>query len=426
VLRLRIQAAAALVLVAALLVGALTAFSLARSDLDRLASVSEPRAVAAADLSQALADQDAQHADTLVVGYASTPPAPGQQPTLVADGVLAELTAQADRRRISADLAVLAASYPAGSAGDRTVQGLLNSLSLYDTLSGTSEFSATSQQDPVVGRPPELALDYYDLAEGQLQQTTLPQAAQLLAQAQQQVAADGGTARRDDRLGALLLGLLGLATLALLLRWQRDLARRHRRVLNPALLLATACVLAVLLSATTSLLGAADQVATAVDRGYAPYTVAALGQVEAANAEASESRWLVDDAYRVPLQQTYTGLMDDLERQLAGQTGDPAVARTRTAYLAADARLRQYADAGQLDQASVQLTGVTRGEVAFASYDFSTQLGRLAQQGLQVVDVHLAAAGGDLSGWVVLPSALLGAALVLVLVGVRPRLAEFA
>ncbi len=197
-------------------------------------------------------------------------------------------------------------------------------------------------------------------------------------------------------------------------------------MLNPALLLATACVLAVLLSATTSLLGAADQVATAVDRGYAPYTVAALGQVEAANAEASESRWLVDDAYRVPLQQTYTGLMDDLERQLAGQTGDPAVARTRTAYLAADARLRQYADAGQLDQASVQLTGVTRGEVAFASYDFSTQLGRLAQQGLQVVDVHLAAAGGDLSGWVVLPSALLGAALVLVLVGVRPRLAEFA
>jgi len=163
---------------------------------------------------------------------------------LVDDGVLAELTAQADRRRISADLTALAA---AGPAGGQSVQPLLNGLSLYDATSGTEESSVTSQSLPVVGRPPSLALDYYDLAEDQLQQDLLPQARALLTAAGQQVTRDRDAAQRDSRAGALLVGLLGLVVLGLLLWWQLDLLRRHRRVFNPMLLLATASVLTVVL-----------------------------------------------------------------------------------------------------------------------------------------------------------------------------------
>ena len=420
--RLRLQAGACLLLVAALLAGVLVALGAARADVHRLSSVSEPRAVAAADLGQALADLDAQHANELVVGYPAAPPPPGQSPVLVDDGVLAELTAQADRARISADLTALAA---AGPTGGQSVQPLLDSLSRYDAMSGTEQSSVTGQLFPVVGRPPSLALDYYDLAEDQLQQDLLPQARALLTAAGQQVDRDRDAARRAGRTGALLAGLLGLAALGALLWWQFDLLRRHRRVFNPMLLLATGSVAAMVLFAAPALLGAASEAGAAVGAGYAPYAATAGAQADAADAEASESRWLVDGPYRPLLQQQYTGLMRTLGAPGAADAPLPAVVRTRAAYLAADSRLRSLADAGALDQASVQLTGVTRGEVAFAYYDFSTRLAHQADQQLALAKQHLDAATADLSGWAALPPVLLGAALLLVPAGVRPRLAEF-
>jgi hypothetical protein len=350
-------------------------------------------------------------------------PPPGQSPILVDDGVLAEVTAQQDQSRISADLVALSAA--GGSTGGQ-VQALLDSLSRYDALSGTEEYSVTSQLTPIVGRPPELALDYYDLADGQLQQNLLPKVNSLLAAGEQQVAQDRDAARQQARLGALLLGLVGLLAVGLLVWWQFDLVRRYRRVFNPPLLLATASVLAVALAGVVALLGTASEVAGAVSQGYSPYATTAQAQVEAAGAEASESRWLVDGAYRPMLQQQYTGLTRTLEGQLTTPSGDPGVIRTLRAYLAADTQLRSLADQGALDQAAVQLTGVTRGEVAFAYYDFSTQLDRLAQQQLALTADHFDAASDDLSGWTALPSVFLGIALLLTLAGVRPRLAEFA
>ncbi|MFC1421102.1 hypothetical protein [Streptacidiphilus cavernicola] len=431
--RLRIQAAVALLLVAALLAAALASFAAARSDLDQLANVSEPRAAAAADLHRALADLDAQHANSLVVGYASVTPADGSEPVLVDDGVLAALTAQADRRDVARDLTQLAGSAgaaggsPGGSAAaGAAVQALIDGLGTYDSFSGTEEFSTASQDDPVVGRPPALALDYYGQAEGLFQQSLLPQAQALLGDADGKVAADRAAAAGDGRRGALLLGVLGLLALALLLWWQVDLFRRHRRILNPALLAATAAVLAVALVGGLALLSAASHVDDAVHQGYTPFSTVAQAQVVAADAEAAQSRWLVDDAYRPSLQATFSGLTAELRQLTTGAAGSPGVARTQREYLASDGRLRELAGAGQLDQASVQLTGVTRGQVAFSYYDLGQQLDQLSASSSARFDAGVAAAGDDLTGWTVIPWALLGAALLLVLAGVRPRLAEFA
>ena len=425
VLRLRLQAAAALLLTAALLAAVLVSFAAARADLRRLAAVSEPRAAAAADLYRTLADLDAQHADSLVVGYSSAPAAPGQAPTLVDDGVLAALTAQADRRQVGHDLAALAA---AGGQGQADVQALLDSLGTYDALSGTEEFSATSQQDPVVGRPPDLALDYYDQAEGLLQQSLLPHVRALLTAADQQVGSDRGAAVGDARRGGLLLGAVGVLALLLLVWWQLDLSRRHRRMLNPALLLATAAVLSVVIAGGTALLGAASATDSAVRQGYAPGATVAQAQVAAADAEASQSRWLVDTAYRPSLAARFGGLARQLHTLTAGDAGagSPGVTRTEAAYLASDALLRSLADAGQLDRAAVQLTGVTRGQVAFAYYDFSLSLQDLANARAARFGSGVDTASGDLDGWTAIPSALRGAGLLLVVAGVRPRLAEFA
>lgn len=423
VLRLRLQAAAALLLVAALLAAALSAFATARTDLHRLATGSQPRAAAAADLHRTLADLDAQHANALVVGYASTPAPGGAGPVLVDDGVLAALTAQADRRRVARDLALLA---PSSSA---EVQDVIDALGSYDALSGTEEFQATTQNAPVVGVAPVLALNYYAQAAGVLQQQLLPRVRALLDSANAQVAADRAAATGDARRGAALLAVLGALALALLLWWQADLARRHRRVLNPALLLATAAVLAVALGGGLGLLSAAGHVDDAVSRGHGPFAAVAGAQVAAADAEAAESRWLVDDAYRPSLQSSFDGLAGQLRALSPDAAGSPeltpAVERTRTAYLAADAQLRQLARQGQLDQASVQLTGVTRGQLAFAYYDFGLQLDRLSAAADARFTAGAAAADGDLAPWSWAPSALLGPALLLIVLGVRPRLAEF-
>ena len=420
VLRLRLQAGAALLLVTALLAAALSAFATARSDLHRLADVSEPRAAAAADLHRALADLDAQHANSLVVGYSATPPPGGTAPVLIDDGVLAALTAQADRREVARDLTLLASS----SSAD--VQAVIDGLGTYDSLSGTEEFWATTQQAPVAGLPPALSLDYYGQAAAVLQQSLLPRVQALTGAANDQVAADRAAAVDDGRRGALLLAALGALVLVLLIWWQLDLTRRHRRLFNPALLLATAAVLVVSLGGGLALLGAASHADTAVKRGHAPYSVIAQAQVAAADAEAAESRWLVDDAYRPALRTTFDQLSAQLRGLTSGTAGSPGVARTRAAYLAADARLRALAGSGQLDQASVQLTGVTRGQLAFAYYDFSRQLDQLSASSAARFDAEAAAADNDLSPWAVVPPVLLGLALLLVLAGVRPRLAEFA
>jgi hypothetical protein len=101
------------------------------------------------------------------------------------------------------------------------------------------------------------------------------------------------------------------------------------------------------------------------------------------------------------------------------------VTRTLREYPASDALLRRLADAGQLDQAAVQLTGVSRGQVAFAYYDPSLQLDQLSLSAAARFDAEAAAADSDLSGWTTIATALLGTALLLVVAGVRPRLAEF-
>lgn len=427
VLRLRLQAGAGLLLIAVLLVAALISFSTARTDLHRLTTVSEPRAAAAADLYQSLADLDAQHAKSLVVGYSSQPPAAGQPLVLVDDGVLAALTAQADHRRIAQDLTALAGS--SASSADPGVRALLDALGSYDGLTGTESFSTFSQSAPVVGRPPDLALDYYGQAEGLLQQSLLPRVRTLLAAADAQVSADRAGAVADGHRGALLLAATGAAALLLLGYWQLDLTRRHRRLFNPALLLATGAVLAVALGGGPALLNSADQVDAAVREGYTPYAAVAQAQVAAADAEAVQSRWLVDDAYRSSLQGQFgqlTTRLGALTAGPAGTAGTAAVTRTQRDYLASDARLRELAGQGRLDDAAVQLTGVTRGQVAFAYYDLSGRLQDLADARAARFDAGVAAAGDELSGWTVIPSGLLGAALLLVLVGVRPRLAEFA
>ncbi|WP_042365873.1 hypothetical protein, partial [Streptacidiphilus neutrinimicus] len=422
VFRLRAQAVAALLLLAALLVTALLGFADTAARVHQLTSVSEPRAAAAGRLYQALADLDAQRAKSLVMGYAAADPTdPTATPVLVDDGVLAGLTAQADQRDAAAALAQLAAAEP------QQVQDLLDTLNLYDSWTGTEEYFVSSQANPVVGHPVPGAVDNYAQADALLQTKLLPDVAALRDNADRQMVTDRSAAHDAALSYAALLGVLGLAAALLLVWWQRDLTVRHNRILNLPLVVATACVAALLVGTASALVGAAGEVDSAVSAGYTPYARLSQASVAAADAEARQSRWVVDTDYRPSLAsafQTDAGTV----KQLLAQDRSPASAVVRQrfdAYLGSDAGLRQVADGGDVNGAALRLTGVGRDDVAFTYYDFSVHLGALAATDAAAFGSHAGAASDDLSGWAGISAAVCAVAMLLVLGGVRPRLREY-
>ncbi|WP_042385674.1 hypothetical protein [Streptacidiphilus melanogenes] len=421
--RLRAQAAAALLLLAALLVTAVLGFADTADRVHQLTAVSEPRAAAAGRLYQALADLDAQRAKSLVMGYAAPDPAdPTATPVLVDDGVLAGLTAQADQRDAAAALSQLAAAEP------QQVQDLLNTLGLYDAWTGTEEYFVTSQAAPVVGHPVAGAVDNYAQADALLQTKLLPDVAALRDAADRQVAADRSSAHDAALAYAVVLGVLCLAAALALLWWQRDLTVRHNRILNLPLVVATACVAALLIGTASALVGAAGEVDSAVSAGYTPYARLSQASVAAADAEARQSRWVVDTDYRPALAADFHSDAGNV-KQLLAQDRSPAAAVVRQrfdAYLGSDSGLRQVADGGDVNGAALRLTGVGRDDVAFTYYDFSVHLGALAATDAAAFSSHASTASDDLSGWPGISAAVCAVAMLLVLGGVRPRLREFA
>jgi hypothetical protein len=68
---------------------------------------------------------------------------------------------------------------------------------------------------------------------------------------------------------------------------------------------------------------------------------------------------------------------------------------------------------------------VGRGDVAFDFWDFATTLDDLAENQLADFTARISGAHASLDGWPALPAGFLGGAAVLVLLGARPRLAEY-
>jgi hypothetical protein len=80
---------------------------------------------------------------------------------------------------------------------------------------------------------------------------------------------------------------------------------------------------------------------------------------------------------------------------------------------------------GDTATALVLDTGTARGQEAFDFYFYDTALNQLSDQRLAAFDSAMSAARDDLSGWSWLPWALIGVALTGLVLGVRPRFAEY-
>ncbi|GIG61777.1 hypothetical protein Lfu02_61490 [Longispora fulva] len=448
-------AAVAVLLAVGLLATGASGISATRSGLRVIGHVAGPQVRAGSDLYFALNDMDAQLANALMLGDT-------QGLGLTRTKAL-EIYEQ---RRVQADGDVQqAASLAADDTARKAVTALLNGLGGYEALAARALLLDGQAPHPV-GRPAPAALAVYRQATDLMKSDVLPAARQLA----QSNAADLTRTYDDTRSavgGALTwTAVLGGLLLLALLATQIYVGRRFRRTLNPAL--AAATLAAIVLVAMGVNLFATEGTHLRLAKEDAFDSVLALTQARAVSydANADESRYLLDPERAARYEQSFF----DRTQEIAGVYGtlgtyDDHLARALesyeqshktnvpiTGYLGAELRNvtfpgeRAAADTAvsryqvyQRDDRRMRAM-VVRGDVAGAvAFGTSTRPGdsnddfdQYDQALVAVTDINqnafdraIADGESELSGWDLgLP---IGVVLIaaFVLVGVRPRLAEF-
>jgi hypothetical protein len=449
--RLRLQIAACLLLIAAL--GGVAASSAlhAQGTWSAVTGRDAPQVVDASALYQALTDLDAQTADLLLFG--SDPAFAKPRATALAQYATDRSAADRDLQRATLD-----------AAGDPSVQqalaSVLDGMGRYQDLAARAT-ALDDQAHAPAGHPSAAALADYRQALGLLRGSLLPAADRLVqadnAAYQRRYAAESSTLSADEAWGLVL----GLGTIGALIGCQVWLAVRFRRVLNPALIAATVLG-AVLLGLFAGLCGE-QRAQLRVARHDAFDSVVALIRARAISydANADESRYLLDASngpgYAADFQYASQRLatlpgssLATYDLALAGALdayhakgtlavggfygtefanitfpGERAAAETMIAryqaYEADDRRLRALASAGRLTDAITYDTGASNS----AFYQYDTALGSL----ISLNETAFASAAGtatrELNSRLPTMAACAAAAIVLTVVGARPRLREF-
>ncbi len=348
--------------------------------------------------------------------------------TTVAGGFLAgPVFPTAAQDQASADLAQAAAAITATSQRAGTtprvtalLQTLLTNMPLY------SGIVATAEADYRQGQP--VAAAYLAEANGLMSGTLLPAASSLYSLEQARLSQENQRATHWP--GEFLVLALLAALLIALVYVQVRLARRFHRLLNPALLLATVAVLAMVIWVSVALAAEGGAVARSARAGSSPLGVLTHARILDGQARADDELTLVtrdsDPSYQRDYGLVSTRLGALLKTPDARWTGDEIVDlesgnQQWTAYAQAHSRVRQ-ADVGG------DLTAAVATDAAAASSD-SQHLDVALTQGVDAAVASFSSsaqtAAADLDG-------LAWAALLLIVViagsviaGVGPRLKEY-
>jgi hypothetical protein len=372
-----------------------------------------------------------------------------------------------EQRRLRADDDVRQASAIAdtGAAGRQALRAVLDGLGRYEALAAEA-ILLDGQAHHAAGKVPPNVVARYRQATDLLRTRVLPAAGSLATSN----AAILEHTYRSRRAGAgeaeAWTAVLGTALLAVLVGLQWYLTRRFRRLINPAL------VLASLATALLTILGvrlfATEAEHLRVAKKDAFDSVLALSQMRAVSydANADESRYLVDPAragqyrqsfldksqqvvqldgallttYDADLAQAvsaYRADHDDLRfHGLLGVefrnitfTGERAAAeRTLILYQAYerdDRRMRALAESGRTHEAIRFNTSYAPGNSNhdFDAYDKS--LATLITINHDAFDSAVRDGERSLGGWRVIPPLAVALTIVLIVAGIWPRLAEY-
>jgi hypothetical protein len=448
--RIRAIAFVAVLAVAAMFVVSWFAVQDARDGLRVIGHDAGPQVVATGDLYYALSDMDAQLAAVLLMGREQN----------LGTGRAKALQVY-DQRRSEAHRALLQGSNLARNdpAEQQTARSMLDALGRYEELAGQA-LQLDDRQSHAAGPPSAEVRSLYTRATNIMKLDVLPKAYNLTLD-------NGTTVRRtyESKHSAVLAGrawilLTGVILLIVLLGLQAYLTRRFRRLVNPVLAVATLATVVLVAVLAGLLTGEANRLRDAKVDGFDSVLSLSRARAISNNANADETRYLLDPALADTYEQVYldksqeilyvpAGSLREYNQQLDKRLGAGSGSVGSMGFLGVEAKhvtlpgqrtaldrtLRAYQgvqhDDGRIRQLATTPGGRHTAIVARmgpASRDFASYDGAL----VALTAIHRSAfedairKGDDgLSGWNAgLPAAAVVIAL-LVLAGVRPRLSEF-
>jgi hypothetical protein len=371
-----------------------------------------PQAATAADLYFALSDLDAQVARMVLTAG---------DDDLAGTQIDALGSYQARSRQVDADLQRSLTT--SSSAADRAaVLALLNDLSTYRERVWQTLTAGAG------------AAGYYTQATNVLHLDLLP-AAQALRDAGEARLAEAYDRKRATQVWAVTLAVvLGVALLVLLLGLQVWMARRFRRVLNPALLAATLLTVALVIPAVAVLVAQERGLAAARTESLSPFLALSQARAISYDAAADTSRYLISDNlsyYDEDFRRKATWLTSagGLPSAAGGPDVSPydseQVVRRWTTYQQDHQKIVALAAGGRKDEAVGALTGIRRGDAAFDFSYFDAAVGEIAASRRASFDDAMSHAETLLTGWAWIPLVAMGLVLVLIPSAVRRRFAEY-
>jgi hypothetical protein len=247
----------------------------------------------------ALNDMDAQVANVLLVGGSAA---------LSADRSRDLAIYQSDRATADTDLqqaTVTEADNPTALSELKTVLGRIGQYQALAADALLADQSPASQAASSVGRAPAAALAYYQQATDLMQTGILPTVGSLTNVSNGELTATYQTGRDTSLGGAAAVAGVGALLVLALVVLQVFLARRYRRMVNPALAAATLLAVVFTAVAATRLSGTSDDLTVAKQSAFG--SIIALTQARAVSygANADESRYLVDPARAAQYQQAF-------------------------------------------------------------------------------------------------------------------------
>ncbi|MBO2449258.1 hypothetical protein J4573_19290 [Actinomadura barringtoniae] len=457
--RIRAAVAAALAVLIVMLVVLSVAIGNARDGVKTIGHDAGPQVVATGSLFFSLSNMDAQVANVLLIG---------RQHDL---GIgYDESLRRYEQRRAEAGQAAVQAAQLAGDDSNMqaTVREVIDGLGRYERLVGEAML-LDKQSNHAAGQVPKQVVDTYNQASELMRLELLPKAYNLTLDSGATVRQSYESKRSDVNSGRLWLAITGGLLLAVLILTQLYLAATFRRLVNPALALATAVTFILVAVGIGMLSAQGSHIKKAKEDGFDSILALSRARAISHSAFADEARYLLDPSRADTYEQTYLDksqsvLFIDPKTQPANletyyarlpavlSTYDPARDRgvflgffgeeadrvrpgvemsalvsTLGAYrkvIDDDRRMRALATGGKPDEALKLRMGRDTGAIKdFDDYD--TALMRLNEAHQGAFDRAIKDADGGLSGWTVIPVAGAVVIAVLILAGARPRLAEF-
>jgi hypothetical protein len=394
--RLRLQTMVIVTVAGVLLVVTSLLMARVRDQVRIIGEIAAPQAATAADLYFALSDMDAQVVRMVLTGDADAFAA-GRIDAL---GVYRERSDQID-----ADLQRSLTT--ATGSGDRaTVLDLLGHLAVYRERVGQA---LTAGPD---------AGGYYTQATNVLHLDLLPAAQRLRDAGERQLLSAYADKKATTAWAVGLAVALGAVLLLLLIFLQVWLARRFRRMINPALLAASLLTVALVILAVAVLTAQERRLGDAREQSLAPYLALSRSRAISYDAAADTSRYVISGRLGV-YRQDFARKSDALVRG-----GGPALDRWQT-YRRDHDRIAGLADAGRTAEATGALTGIRRGDAAFDFAYFDAEVAAVADAHRRDFDAVLHRTSRTLAVWPWLPVGALALVILLVPLGVRRRLKEY-